>query len=94
MRDGMAIMAHRTTFSLDKATALRLKRLAVRWRVSQAEVVRRSLEQAEQQAEVMKPDPVLLLQRLQETGGGLHPDQAEDYLRQVYIDRRRWRHQR
>jgi hypothetical protein len=34
---------------LDEATALRLKRLAARWKVSQAEVVRRSVEQAEQQ---------------------------------------------
>ncbi len=43
----MAAMTHRTTFTLDQMTALRLKRLAVRWKVSQAEVVRRSLEQAE-----------------------------------------------
>jgi len=40
-------MTHRTTFALDEATAQRLKRLAIRWNVSQAEVVRRSVEQAE-----------------------------------------------
>lgn len=51
----MAIMTHRTTFALDEPTARRLKRLATRWQVSQAEVVRRSLEQAEQ-AEVASPD--------------------------------------
>lgn len=47
MNDGMAAMTHRTTFALDETTANRLKRLAARWKVSQAEVVRRSLEQAE-----------------------------------------------
>jgi hypothetical protein len=47
--DGMQTMIHKTTFALDEATALRLKRLAARWKVSQAEVVRRSVEQAEQQ---------------------------------------------
>jgi hypothetical protein len=47
--DGMQTMIHKTNFALDEATALRLKRLAARWKVSQAEVVRRSVEQAEQQ---------------------------------------------
>lgn len=41
-------MTHRTTFALDEETAQRLKRLAARWDVSQAEVVRRSVLQAEQ----------------------------------------------
>jgi hypothetical protein len=42
-------------FALDEPTARRLRRLAARWQVSQAEVVRRSLEQAEE-AEVTAPD--------------------------------------
>ncbi len=45
--DGMPTMTHRTTFALDEVTARRLKRLAAHWDVSQAEVVRRSVEQAE-----------------------------------------------
>jgi len=45
----MATMTHRTTFALDEPTAQRLKRLALRWNVSQAEVVRRSVEKAEQE---------------------------------------------
>jgi len=57
-------MNHRTTFALDGATAQRLKRLAARWRVSQAEVVRRSLEQAERLEKEAKADPVELLRRL------------------------------
>ena len=47
MEDGMPTMIHRTTFALDDSTASRLKRLAARWQVSQAEVVRRSVEKAE-----------------------------------------------
>lgn len=55
MNDGMQTMTHRTTFALDEPTAQRLKRLAARWQVSQAEVVRRSVEQAENIA-VSTPD--------------------------------------
>ena len=43
----MPTMTYRTTFALDEATAQRLKRLAASWNVSQAEVVRRSVERAE-----------------------------------------------
>jgi len=48
--NGMATMTHRTTFALDETTAQRLKRLARRWNVSQAEVVRRAVDQAEKEA--------------------------------------------
>ena len=41
MYDGMATMTYRTTFSLDKATAMRIRKLAAQWNVSQAEVIRR-----------------------------------------------------
>ena len=43
--NGMATMTHRTTFALDAATARRLRQLAKLWKVSQAEVVRRSVEE-------------------------------------------------
>lgn len=45
----MPTMTHRTTFALDEVTAQRLKRLARRWNVSQAEVVRRAVDQAEKE---------------------------------------------
>jgi len=51
----MAIMIHRSTFALDDITIQRPKRLAVRWQVSQAEVVRRALEKT-WQAETSPPD--------------------------------------
>jgi predicted transcriptional regulator len=91
MNDGMQTMTHRTTFALDETTAQRLKRLAARWQVSQAEVVRRSLEQAEKLAESEKPNPIALLQRLHENGGGLDRKEAEAYLAEVYEDRKNWR---
>jgi hypothetical protein len=91
MNDGMSTMVHRTTFALDKITAHRLKRLAARWRVSQAEVVRRSLEQAEQLAKSQKPDAIALLRRLHEKGGGLDRKKADAYLAAVYEDRKHWR---
>ena len=91
MRDGMASMNHRTTFALDGATAQRLKRLAARWRVSQAEVVRRSLEQAERLEKEAKADPVELLRRLHNDDRGLEAAEADAYLAEVYEDRRRWR---
>jgi hypothetical protein len=89
MRDGMPVMTHRTTFSLDEATAARLKRLAVRWQVSQAEVVRRALAEAE--ARPAKADPIAMLNELHASGRGLDPAAAEAYLAEVREDRKRWR---
>ena len=87
----MATMTHRTTFALDDTTATRLKLLAARWQVSQAEVVRRSLEQADKLTESRKTDPIAMLRRLHEKGGGLDPAKAEAYLAEVYEDRKHWR---
>lgn len=84
-------MSHRTTFALDEATALRLKRLAARWRVSQAEVVRRSLEQAERLGQGGNPDPEALLGELHKKGAGLTSAAAADYLAEVREDRKQWR---
>ena len=89
--DGMATMTHRTTFALDGETIRRLKRLAARWQVSQAEVVRRAVAQAESQPEPQTTDPVAILHQLLEAGHGLDPKKAESYLAQVYVDRKRWR---
>ncbi len=84
-------MSHRTTFALDEATASRLKRLASQWQVSQAEVVRRSLEQAERLGQRGKPDPEALLSALHKTGAGLSAEAAANYLAEVREDRKKWR---
>jgi hypothetical protein len=87
----MSSMVHRTTFALDKATAKRLKRLAALWKVSQAEVVRRAVAQAEAAATVAKPDPVSLLEELHASGQGLDVHRAEAYLLEVGESRKHWR---
>jgi hypothetical protein len=91
MSDGMPTMTHRTTFALDDVTAQRLKRLAARWQVSQAEVVRRSIEQAETRAQTGQPDPVVMLRTLFASGGGLDPEKGGSYIAEVYEDRKHWR---
>lgn len=91
MNDGMPTMTHRTTFALDDASATRLKRLATRWQISQAEVVRRSLEQAEKSIEAEKPDPISMLRRLHESGGGIDPARAEKWMAEIRENRKHWR---
>ncbi len=91
MSNGMATMTHRTTFALDEKTAQRLKRLSARWQVSQAEVVRRSLEQAEQAENSAKQNPVELLEQLHAQGAGLTREDAATYVAKVREDRKNWR---
>ena len=89
--NGMATMTYRTTFAFDAATMRRLKNLAARWRVSQAEVVRRALTQAEHIPSTARPDPVTMLKELHAAGQGLSRKKAEAWLAEVRSDRKRWR---
>lgn len=89
--DGVPTMTHRTTFALDEATAQRLKRLAARWDVSQAEVVRRSVAQAENLKQDENLDPAATLRALFASGGGLDAEKADSYIAEVYEDRKHWR---
>ena len=82
---------YRTTFALDTATARRLKKLALLWHVSQAEVVRRAIAQAEASATSERPDPIAQLRALHERGGGLDAKTASAYLSAVRQDRKTWR---
>jgi predicted transcriptional regulator len=84
-------MTHRTSFALDEGTAQRIKRLATRWNVSQAEVVRRSVAQAENLKQAEDPDPVAMLRALFASGGGLDLETANAYISEVYEDRKHWR---
>ena len=84
-------MTHRTTFALDGKTAHRLQHLASLWRVSQAEVVRRAVAQAESDATSARPDPIAMLKALHDSGQGLKPKVAEAYLAEVREDRKCWR---
>jgi predicted transcriptional regulator len=65
----MAAMSVRTTFALDVATEKSIQRLAKLWNLSKAEVVRRSVAQAESTAaEQARPSPLEALKWLQSNG--------------------------
>jgi hypothetical protein len=91
MRYGMATMIHRSTFALDEVTTAGIKNLSKLWNVSQAEVVRRAVSQAE--IAVSKPDPVAMLKQLHTSGAGLSASSAKAYLSDVREDRKKWRGQ-
>ncbi len=84
-------MTHRTSFALDERTAQRIKRLAARWNVSQAEVVRRSVEQAETASAASKPDAIALLKQLHAKDGGIDKARADRWVQEIHEDRKRWR---
>ena len=87
----MATMTHRTTFALDEGTTTRIKSLSQLWNVSQAEVVRRAVSQAEIAAS--RPDPVAMLHQLHSSGAGLPAASAKAYLSEVRQARKTWRGQ-
>ena len=91
MLDGMAVMKHRVTYSLDERTRQRIAKLAEIWQVSQAEVVRRSVAEAEAAAARERPDPIALLEELHAQRLGLDPRNASAYVAQAVADRKRWR---
>lgn len=88
MTDGMAIMTHRTTFSLDEVTAQRIRKLSALWQVSQAEVIRRVVARTEAG---VAPDPIAMLNELHQAGDGLAAAKARSYLAEVRKDRQQWR---
>lgn len=83
-------MTHRTSFALDELTAQRIKRLATRWNVSQAEVVRRSVERAEGAGRSPEQDALELL-KAYHAKGGLDKSRAEQWIREIDEDRKSWR---
>jgi predicted transcriptional regulator len=89
MDAGMAVMTHRCTFSLDKGTTQRIRKLAEQWNVSQAEVIRRAVARAEAAAALA--DASAQLTQLFESGGGLAAAEAHAYLREADADRKAWR---
>lgn len=65
----MATMSVRSTYALDRDTADAIRSLAARWKTSQAEVIRRAVKSAAEQAEarpkVMTPMEVIEYYRSQ-----------------------------
>jgi hypothetical protein len=82
-------MDRRTSFALDEATILKLRKLADIWKVSQAEVVRRAIERADTEAEAEITSRIERLQAYH-SQGGLAADVAEAYLGEVAESRADW----
>ena len=78
-------------FALDEDTAHRLKRLSSDWKVSQAEVVRRAVQQADSAIRAQEDTPLQALKSLHDNGTGLVREEAEAYLEDLRRDRREWR---
>ena len=85
----MQLTKHRTSFALDDATAERLQRLARRWNVSQAEVVRRAVKLA---ADKMATEGGSVGEQLLEyrRRSRITRDAADAYLKRVAKDRANW----
>ena len=82
-------MDHRTSFALDEATILRLRKLAEIWKVSQAEVVRRAIEKADAELEGKTASRIERL-RNYHSQGGMASDVADAYLVKMAEDRTEW----
>lgn len=78
----------RTSMALDHGTLLALKELAKRWQVSKAEVMRRAVKRAKQDAdnETSLPKPESALDWLQ-NGGGLTVQEAESFREEMQAER-------
>jgi hypothetical protein len=86
-------MKRRTSFALDKATLDLLKRLAWRWGVSQAEVVRRAIKSAAEREDASGnsiQEKLNAYRRSNRLDSGV----AETFLKQVAEDRKHWRDSR
>jgi hypothetical protein len=82
-------MEHRTTFALDEVTIQKMRHLAKSWKVSQAEVVRRAIEQADRQAVREKTQIIDRLAAYHQQGS-LSASQAKTYLEEVAENRAEW----
>ncbi|TVR89620.1 MAG: ribbon-helix-helix protein, CopG family [Spirochaetaceae bacterium] len=80
---------HRTSFALDEETLRLLQQLAGQWRVSQAEVVRRSVRLAVEQD---RTNTSRLRERLgsYQEAGHLSSDEAEGFLGRIAAERADW----
>ena len=87
---GMSLVKHRTSFALDDQTIVRLRRLAARWDVSQAEVVRRAVEIADQQDQ-RSGSIVAERLRVYQARQSLDRERLEAYLSDVRDQRGDWR---
>lgn len=86
---GMAKMNRRTTFALDEETMLRLRKLSAIWHVSQAEVVRKAIKNAESEFN-KETEKKLDLLRQYHKREGVKTGIADAYLDEVAENRSSW----
>jgi len=84
----------RTSVSLDRGTLDLLDALAKRWAVSKAEVMRRAIRRAKEDAdcEDKRPSPLQAMEWLQ-SGGGLTVEEGTEFKAAIRVERlskRRW----
>ncbi len=86
--DHMSYSLVRTSMSLDRSTLATLDDLAKRWSVSKAEVMRRSIRKAKEDADLesRRPSPLEALRWLQE-GGGLSVAESAEFKREIQAER-------
>ena len=82
---------YRTTFALDEVARKRIQRLSKKWQVSQAEVIRRSLEKAETMEDLIQPDPLAMLDSLAAKGQLMALEDANAYMKENLENRKEWR---
>ena len=84
----MSYALTRTSMALDQPTLQALRELAERWGVSRAEVMRRAVKRAREEAvrEERFPAPTEALDWLQ-SGGGLHVAEAGEFREEVRAER-------
>jgi len=89
----MQLSQYRTTFSLDLETVSELKNLAVRWSVSQAEVVRRAIRSAARSDQTTHASPLEALRQYHKKHGQNkeYAKRVEEYLEEVRRNRKYWR---
>ena len=78
----------RTSVSLDKGTLAVLQRLAKKWSVSKAEVMRRALRKAKEDADLAdrRPSPLEAMEWLQ-NGGGLTVKDSQEFKDAIHAGR-------
>lgn len=78
----------RTSVSLDRVTLDILDELARKWSVSKAEVMRRAIRKAKEEAdrEEQRPSPLQAMEWLQ-GGGGLTVNEAADFKAAIRTER-------
>ena len=84
----MAYALKRTSMALDQGTMSALQRLAQKWQVSKAEVMRRAVQKMKEDAEIeeQRQSPLEALAWLQK-GGGLSLQEADRLREEVAAER-------